>query len=132
MEGILLLKKRRREVEQEEEEYYVFNSRRCPPKMDELKSLEDMEKLIRNIQFRRPRDNFQSTLQRDAAYSRGSRDIFVQADKTKTIYKMERAQYKRLLHENVTKHYKVAEKTHAIILIRRRGSLLVSSVLPTG
>ena len=97
-------------VEQGEEEYYGFNSRRCPPQMDELKSFEnDMEKLIENIQFRRPRDTFQRTLQRDAAYIRGSRDIFVPADKTKNIYRMERAQYERLLHENITKHYRVAE-----------------------
>ena len=63
-----------------------------------------MEKLIGNIQFRRPLDNFQRTLQK------GSKDIFALADKTKNIYKMERAQYGRLLCENSTKHYKAAEK----------------------
>ena len=31
------------------------------------------------------------------------------ADKTKTMYRMERAQYECLLCENITKHYKVAE-----------------------
>ena len=98
------------EVEQEEEEHYGFNSRRCPPQMDELKPFEDdIEKLIGNIQFRRPRDNFQKTLQRDSATIRGSKDIFVLADKTKNIYRMEKAQYERLLRQNITKHYKVAE-----------------------
>ena len=99
------------EVEQGEEVHYGFNSRRCPPQMDELKPFEeDMAKLIGNIQFRRPRDIFQSTLQRDVANIRGSRDVFVPADKTKNIYRMERAQYERLLRENITKHYKVAEE----------------------
>ena len=98
------------EVEQREEEYYGFNSRRCPPQMDELKSFEDdVEKLIGNIQFRQPRDNFKKTLQKDAATIRGSKDMFVPADKTKNIYRMERAQYERLLRQNITKHYKVAE-----------------------
>ena len=71
------------EVEQGEVEYYGFKSCRCPPQMDELKSFEDdMENFIGNIQFRRPWDNFQRTLQRDAAHIRGSRDMFVPADKT--------------------------------------------------
>ena len=97
------------EVEQGEEEYYGFRSRRCPPQMDELKPFEDdMEKLIGNIQFRRSRDSFQRTLQRDAAYIRGSSDVFVPADKTKNVYRMVRAQYEWLLRKNITKHYKVA------------------------
>ena len=79
--------------------------------MDELKSFEDdMEKLIGNIQFRRPRDNLQRTLQRNAAHIRGSRDMFVPADKTKSIYRMERVQYEHLIRKNSTKHYKVAEE----------------------
>ena len=73
--------------------------------MDELKSFEDdVEKLIRNIQFRRLRDNFQKTLQKDAVTIRWSKDVFVPANKTKNIYRKERAQYERLLRENITKH----------------------------
>ena len=95
----------------DEDEYYGFNSRRCPPQIDELLHFEeDMAKLIGNIEFRRPHDSFQSTLQRDAEYIRGSSDIFVPADKTKNIYRMGGAQYERLLQENVTKHYKVAQE----------------------
>ena len=99
------------EAEQGEDEYYGFDSRRCPPQIEELKSFEDdMVKLIRSIEFRRPRDNFQRTLQRDAAHIRGSEDIFVPADKTRNVYQMGKMQYERLLHENITKHYKAAEE----------------------
>ena len=35
-------------------------------------------------------------------------DVFVPADKTKNVYRMVRAQYERLIRENVTKPYKVA------------------------
>ena len=74
---------------QGEEDYYGLNSRRSPPQIEELKPFEeDMAKLIGNIQFRRPHDNFQRILQKDAAYIRGSKDIFVPADKTKNIYRM--------------------------------------------
>ena len=69
-----------------------------------------MEKLIRNIQFRKPRDSFQTSLKKDAEYIKGSQDIFVPADKTKNVYRMGKAQYERLLQENITKHYKSAEE----------------------
>ena len=84
--------------EQGDGKHYGFNSRRCPPQIDELKSFEDdMVKLIGNIQFRRPRNNFQRTLQKDADYIKGSRDIFVPADKTKNLYRMGKTQYEKLL-----------------------------------
>ena len=92
--AFFFLRRDNEEVEQREEEYYGFNSRRCPPQMEELKPFEDdVEKLFGNIQFRRTRDDFQKILQKDAATIRGSTDIFVPADKTKNIYRMERAQY---------------------------------------
>ena len=69
-----------------------------------------MAKLIGNIQFRKPRDGFQTSLQRDVECIRGSEDIFVPADKTKNGYRMGKAQYERLLQDNITKHYKTAEE----------------------
>ena len=95
---------------QEEEEYYGLNTRRCPPQIDELRSFEDdMAKLIGNIKFRKSRDTFQTSLQRDVEGIKGSEDIIVPADKTKNVYRMGKAQYERLLQENITKHYKSAE-----------------------
>ena len=69
-----------------------------------------MVKLIGNIQFRKPSDSFQRSLQKDAEYIRGSQDIFVPAEKTKNIYRMGRVQYEQLLQDNITRHYKTAEE----------------------
>ena len=87
--------------------------------INEFKLFEDdLVKLIGNIQFRRHSDNFQRTLQMDAAYIRWPRDILVPTDKTKIIY---------------TAHYlKVPLKKMPMLkLIRKHRSLPVSSVLLT-
>ena len=61
--------------------HYGFNSHRCLPQIDELKSFEDnMAKLIESVEFRRPRDNFQNTLQNDVTHIRDFQAIFVPAD----------------------------------------------------
>ena len=39
---------------------------------------------------------------------RKSDAVFIPADKTNNLYKMDREQYKKLLRENITKHYKLA------------------------
>ena len=82
--------------------HYGFNSRRCQPQIDELKFLEDdMAKLIESVEFRRPRDNFQNTLQKDISHIRHSQALFVPADKTRNLYRMGKAQYEKLLLENI-------------------------------
>ena len=97
--------------EQEDRKHYGFNSRRCPPQIDELKSFEDdMVKLIGNVQFRRPHDSFQRALQKDTTFIKGSQDIFVPADKTRNLYRIGKMRYEKLLRENITKHYKTAEE----------------------
>ena len=105
------LGKENEEDEQGDGMHYGFNSRRCPPQIDELKPFEDdAVKLIENIQFRRTRDRFQKILQKDAAYIRGSQDIFMPADKTRNLYRVGKTQYEKLLRENITKHYRAAEE----------------------
>ena len=42
---------------------------------------------------------------------KGSDKVFVAADKSRHIYKMEKEQYKKLLKENITKTYKKSNKT---------------------
>ena len=66
-------------------------------------------------------DNFQTSLQKDTEYIKGSKDILVLADKTRNIYRMDKAQYERLLQENITRHYKYAEEdVHDSINQRRK------------
>ena len=69
--------------------HYEFNSRSCPPHIDELKPFEDnMVKLIENVEFKRSHDRFQNTLKRDIAYIRGSQAVFMPADKTRNLYRV--------------------------------------------
>ena len=85
--AFFLLRSDDEEVEHEEEEHYGFNSRRCLPQTDELKSFHDeVERLIGNIQFRMPETTSRKPCKR----------LLPPADKTKNIYRMERAQYERL------------------------------------
>ena len=91
--------------------HYGFDSRRCPPQIDELNSFEDdMAKLIESVEFRRPRDNFQNTLQNDIARIRDSQAVFVPADKTRNLHRMGKTQYEKLLRENITRHYKAGDE----------------------
>ena len=86
-----------------------LNSRKCPPQVEELAPFEsDMLRLIESIEFRRVTDHFQDTLENDMREIKSSSEIIVRADKTRNLYKMSVDQYDKLLHENVTKHYKFA------------------------
>ena len=87
--------------------HYGFNSLWCPPQIDELKSFEDdVARLIESVEFRTPCDNFQNTLRKDITHIKDSQAIFVPADKTRNLYRMGKAQYKKLLRENLTRHYR--------------------------
>ena len=78
--------------------HYGFNSRKCPPQIDELKAFEDdTAKLIERVEFRRQRDNFQNTLRNDMARIRDSQAVFVPADKTRNLYRLGKTQYEKLL-----------------------------------
>ena len=86
-----------------------FNSRKSPPQIEELKPFEDdLVKLIKSIEFRRVHDSFQSTLRKDIKKIRSSVNMFIRADKTRNLYEMPPDHYSKLLHENVTKHYRSA------------------------
>ena len=69
-----------------------------------------MAKLIESVEYRRLCDNFQNTLQKDITHIRDSQAVFVPTDKTRNLYWMGRAQYKKLLRKNVTRHYKSANE----------------------
>lgn len=88
---------------------FGFNSRKCPPQIEELKPFEDdMVRLIEKIEFRKVSDPFQDMLQMDIRRIRNSTDIIVPADKTRNLYQMRTVQYEKLLRGNITKNYKPA------------------------
>ena len=90
---------------------YGFKSRNYPPIVHELENFEnELLFLIKNIQFRKVNNNFQSQLNEDIKQIKGDSKIFVPADKSRNIYKMDKETYEKLLHENITKTYKKTGK----------------------
>ena len=67
------------------------------------KILLDTMKLIK---FWIVKDNFQRKLKEDILNIKSSPDVYAFADKTTNIYKLPPQDYRKLLHENITKSYK--------------------------
>lgn len=90
-----------------QKETYGFKSLKCPPAITELADFEnDMMLMVKNVQFRQICNTFQNKLKSDIDEIKKSDKVFVSADKSRNIYKMEKDQYQKLLTENVTKTYK--------------------------
>ena len=86
---------------------FGFKSQKTPPKSQHLNGFEeDIFNLIGNVEFKNVRNNFQKNLSRDVAVIKKSQKIIVQADKTDNMYKMDKSDYQKLLHDNITKDYK--------------------------
>ena len=62
--------------------------------------------MIPNIKFRSVKDTFQKKLKEDIRKIKQSPNVFVFADQTSNIYEMPEQQYKKLLHDSITKTYK--------------------------
>ena len=62
--------------------------------------------MIKNIQFRHINSTFQEQLKKDIQEIWQSNQLFVSADKSRNIYKMNKEDYEKLMHENITKTYK--------------------------
>ena len=58
------------------------------------------------IKLRIVKANFQRKLKQDILNIKSSSDVYAFADKTKSIYKLPPQDYKKSLHENITKSYK--------------------------
>ena len=86
-----------------------FPTRKSPPPNDLIQAFEDdLFKLIKNIKFRNVRTRFQNQLRKDINAINQSDKVFAFADKTNNIYQMEPTEYKKLIHENITKDYRKA------------------------
>ena len=86
---------------------YGFKSLKCPPAVTEMKNFEnELLLMIKNIEFRNVKNYFQEKLKEDINEIKINDKVFVAADKSRHIYKMDKQQYAKLLTENVTKTYK--------------------------
>ena len=59
--------------------------------------------MVKNIEFKNVKNESQEKLKVEINEIKSSDKIFVAADKSKHIYKMEKQQYTKLLTENITK-----------------------------
>ena len=87
---------------------FGFPSEKTPPQNKDLIPFEnDMYKLIKTTQFKRPNvSQFQQALKRDINKISSSNKIYVPADKTTNMYKLSSKRYQKLLAENITATYK--------------------------
>ena len=100
-----------------DKETFGFNTKNCPPVVEEMKDFEDcMNSIIQNITFKRTQCQFQRDLQDDIAAVNNDDRLFVKADKTTNFYKLDVPNYRRLLEANITKTYKKADKKQLSIM----------------
>ena len=91
---------------------FGFASDRFPPQTKALRPFEmDLYELAHSITFKAMTNSFQKNLQKDIQSIKSSNKIFVAADKTTNIYKMDVDNYRILLRDNITSTYKKADKS---------------------
>ena len=102
-------KKGENDDQPETDDHFGFKTRKCPPRIEELEPFEDdLLKMIEDVQFRNTTNNLQQRLRKDSEKIKKSKDIIVPADKTRNLYTVNKAQYDKLLRDNITKSYKPA------------------------
>ena len=78
-----------------------------PPAVEEITPFENyLLLLIKNLKFKKVHNDFQMTLPDDIKEIKASSEMFVSADKSRHIYKMEKDEYNKLLQDNISKTYK--------------------------
>ena len=94
-------------LESTNKETFCFWSRKCPPAVEELTNFEnDLMLMLKNIQFRHINSTFDEQLKKDIQEIWQSNQLFESADKSRNIYKINKEDYEKLMHENITKRYK--------------------------
>ena len=98
---------------------YGFNSEKAPPQSNALIPFEnDLYNMLSSITFTKRRPEFQKQLSRDLREIRASDSLFVPADKTTNLYKLPPDVYSKLLHNNVTSSYQIANADAQITINR--------------
>ena len=97
-------------IDPEKKECFGFKTPHTPPQDDDLIEFEnDMYEMMKSVEFKNTKNKFQYKLENDLEKIRKSGKVAVPADKTTNLYLLNRAQYEKLLQNNVTKTYKKAE-----------------------
>ena len=92
-------------------ETYGFKSKKCPLAVKELLDFEeDLKLMIRNIQYKNIKKKFSNKLADDVKLIKSAKELFVNAHKSRNIYKLDEAVYKKYLVENIRKTYQKPTK----------------------
>ena len=90
---------------------YGFKSRKCPSTVKEMTNFEeDFGLMIKNLEYRDVKNEFSKKLVDDIKLIKNTKEILVDADKSRNIYKVSDENYKKYLVENITKTYKKSNK----------------------
>ena len=101
------------ENDQDMEENYGFKTHDIPPPHPLLKDFkEDLFKLVKNIKFRKVKNQFLSELGKFKKEVKHYKDVIVKAEKTRNMYTMNKENYTKLLGESSTKDYRKADEDH--------------------
>lgn len=99
------------DISDKKKENFGFNTNKCAPAHPRLKAFEeDLFALTKNITYKPVHDQFQTKLSTDVKKMNQSDKIYVNADKTRNVYKISTDDYNRLLKNNVTQDYKTCEE----------------------
>ena len=107
---------------------FGFKSRKCPPQNEDLNNFEtDVYEMIKNIEFRQIRDDFQDHLQQDIRKINNSTKTFIPADKTTNYYEVDKASHDKLLKDNITSTYKKAN-SNTITAINKEAQVIATNL----
>ena len=91
---------------------YGYKSTHTAPTSLLLKPFEDeLYDLIANLEFNEYRSAFQNKMAAAVSHINISEKVFLFGEKTTNIYEVSTESYEKLLTDNITKDYKLVEKT---------------------
>ena len=94
-----------------QKEKYGFKTEKCAPQHHELVKFEnDIMNIIQNIEYRPEKTKFQKQLLQDVKNIKKSDKVLLPADKTSNLYEIDKKDYNKLLINNITSTYKIADE----------------------
>ena len=84
---------------------------RSPPQVKDLIQFEDdLVRIVKELKFRKVKNNFQTKLREDMKQVQTSKKTLTPADKTSNMYRLHKNDYQNLLRNAITTSYKKANK----------------------
>ena len=95
--------------EKEGKEKYGFKTTKHSPHIKEMDKFEaEMIGMVKEIKFRKMRNNIQQKMYEDMRRFKESENIFVKSDKSGNLYEIEKEKYKQMMFKEMVKNYKKA------------------------